>query len=159
LIVLIASFWFKQHGALFAIGGVLFLTWREGVKNSWIYWLVATILGPVAYIFAGPAVFGPFYHYFTWEVPRRWTEFNFETIRRYLEFILWSYPVLASSSLLLTAWLGWRDRKRLTIWEFQLIFAMLAGLMGALDPGSSDNVFIPMGAFFILVGTIGLFEF
>ena len=159
LMVLISSFWFKQHGALFAVGGVLFLTWRDGVKRSWIYWLVATIFGPLAYIFSGPAIFGPYYHYFSWEVPRRWTEFNFDTVRRYLGFILRSYPVLASSSLLFTAWLGWRDHKRLTIWEFQLIFAMLAGLMGALDPGSSDNVFIPMGAFFILVGTIGLFQF
>ena len=29
LILLIASFWFKQHGALYAIGGVLFLSWKE----------------------------------------------------------------------------------------------------------------------------------
>jgi hypothetical protein len=38
------------------------------------------------------------------------------------------------------------------------VLALLSGLMGALDPGSSNNVFVPMGTWFILVGTIGLHD-
>ena len=37
-----------------------------------------------------------------------------------------------------------------------LPFAMLTGFMGALDPGSNNNVFIPMGAWFIITGLLGL---
>jgi len=40
----------------------------------------------------------------------------------------------------------------------QLVYALLSGFMGALDRGSAENVFIPMGTWFILVGTIGLAE-
>ena len=63
--ILIASFWFKQHGALFAIGGVLFLTWDEGWRRSWPYWLVAAAFGPAFYLGLGPPLFGSHFTYFT----------------------------------------------------------------------------------------------
>lgn len=153
---LVAAFWFKQHGALFVIGGVLYLTWREGLRRSWPYWLTAGLLGPVAYLFAGPSLFGPRFIYFTWEVPRNWSEVNFATFRRFAGFILKSYPLLGLVSGL--HWLRkvWRERPRLKIWDFQLVFAVLAGLMGSLDAGSSQNVYIPMGMWFILCGMLGL---
>lgn len=159
VIVLIASFWFKQHGALFAVGGVLFLTWRDGVKRSLPYWIVAILLGPVLYLLAGPSLFGSYFHYFTWEVPRNWSEFNFATFRRYLGFIIRSYPLLALSAVVATVWQVVKRRNNLNIWHFQLVFAMLTGLMGTLDIGSADNVYIPMGAWFILMGVLGLHAF
>jgi len=158
VLILVASFWFKQHGALFAIGGVLFLTWRAGLKSSWPYWLASAIFGPIFYIFLGPSIFGPYFHYFTWEVPRQWSELNFDTFQRYLGFILKSYPLVALSGTLLVVWNGLRDRERFDVWHFQFVFAALAGFMGALDPGSADNVFIPMGVWFILLGTLGLHQ-
>ena len=157
--ILIASFWFKQHGALFLISGLFFLTWREGVVSSLVYWLIAIIFGPIIYIFAGNLLFGPQFHYFTWEVPRKWTELNITTIRRYIGFIIKSYPFLALSSGVLTIFILIRKKKLLNIWIFQLIAATIAGFLGALDPGSSDNVFIPLGIFFILVGILGLHQF
>ncbi len=158
VILLVAAFWFKQHGALFAIGGLVFLTWREGVKNSLIYWIVAIILGPLAYIYGGPWLFGPYFHYFTWEIPRNWSEVNFATFKRYIAFILKFYSVLAVSSGIWVLWLVIKERVRLNIWHFQLLIAVLTGLMGSLDPGSSNNVYISMGMWFILCGTIALHE-
>ena len=158
VLLLVASFWFKQHGALFAVGGVLYLTWREGPKKAWIYWMAAALLGPIVYLFAGSTLFGPYFHYFTWEVPSRWSELNVDTFRRYFSFILGSYPVMATAGLVYTIMTAFKNRRQITIWETQLVFAMLTGLMGALDPGSSNNVFIPMGTFFILVGSIGLYK-
>jgi hypothetical protein len=156
--LLTASFWFKQHGALFVIGGVLFLTWRDGLRRSVPYWLTAAILGPALYRLAGPALFGSHFLYFTWEVPRHWSEPNLAMVRRYLGFVVKSYPFLALSGGLTVCMAALRGRARLSIWHVQFVFAMLAGLLGALDPGSSNNVFIPMGTWFILLGTLGLHE-
>ncbi len=50
-------------------------------------------------------------------------------------------------------------RRQLDIWQFQLVVAAVTGLMGAMDMGSSCNVFIPAGTFLILQGTAGLAAF
>jgi hypothetical protein len=156
VLLLIAAFWFKQHGALFALGGVLYLTWREGVRASWLYWLIAAGLGPFAYLLAGPALFGPRFHYFTWEVPRRWSAFSLETLTRPITFMTLSYPFLALASIWTTVRTFVKDRAQLNIWHVQLVFAIASSLMGALDYGSANNVFIPLGTWFIILGVIGL---
>jgi hypothetical protein len=83
---------------------------------------------------------------------------HFRTFRRYLEFIARNYLVLSFPGGLWVLWRGIRERKRLNIWQFQFILALLTGLMGSLDPGSSNNVYIPMGMWFIMCGTIALHE-
>src|SRR5262245_54878268 len=125
------------------------------VLRSWPLWLLAVLLGPVLYLVAGPRLFGPFLHYFTWDVPRQWgTDLRMPSLVRYVGFIGLFYPVLAASSVV-SLMRQWREPDA---WRVQLVFAMLTGLVGALDRGSAENVFIPMGTFFVLVGTIGLAE-
>src|SRR6185312_4072863 len=90
VVLLVVAFWFKQHGALFAIGGVLYLTLStrrtdavDGPSSRGLvalYWALAIVLGPVLYIAAGPWLFGPDFHYFTWAVPRGWSRLNAETV-------------------------------------------------------------------------------
>ena len=136
VIVLASSFWFKQHGALFAIGGLFYLTYREGAKNSLLYWGLAGILGPALYFVAGPLLFGSHFHYFTLEVPRQWSShLGLGTFRRFLYFIARYYPVLAMSGAWLIARDFFADSKKLSVWHIQFIFAMLTGLMGSLRRG------------------------
>jgi len=156
LVALIAAFWFKQHGALFVVGAVLYLTWREGLRRSLPYWIAAAIGGPVLYILAGPAMFGSHFHYFTWEVPRQWSQFDLGTIRRLASFIIKNYVVLAVAGGMLVIWDVLRRRDQVGIWHFQFVAGCLSGLMGALDAGSSQNVFIPMGALFLILGVVAL---
>ncbi len=154
VLLLVASFWFKQHGALFAIGGVLYLTWREGIVKAWPYWIVAIVLGPVLYAIAP---LGVDFHYFTWDVPRGWSQVNVETFARLIRFAAGNYlPLLVAACLPLVRAL--RKREPVTIWHVQFIVACGSALMGSLDWGSSDNVFIPFGAFTIVLGTFGLAE-
>ena len=159
VLVLVASFWFKQHGVIFVLGGLVFLTLREGIRSSIRYWLLALMAGPMLYMAGGSAMFGPRFHYFTWEVPRQWSEFSLQTLRRLGAFVVLNYFILASAA----AWYVFRTFVRtarsLNIWQIQWIGAVLSGLMGTLDIGSSNNVYIPMGTWIIVVGTLGLFEF
>ena len=154
---LLVSFWFKQHGALFAIGGVIYLSWRDGLRHSWIYWVLALLLGPILYFFAPIAILGPQFHYYTYVVPSHWSELNFSALKRYFGYILINYLVLASVGVLASLYFLIKKVHKVSIWFFMLPVAMLSGFMGALDPGSNNNVFIVMGVWFILTGVFGLY--
>lgn len=156
VIVLAISFWFKQHGALFLFSGMAFLTWREGLKKSSIYWLVGLLLGPIIYLFLGPILFGSHFHYFTWEVPRQWSEMKMKSLRYFVTFIVKGYPILLLSSVIVLFDSLMRTKKRIDIWLVMLVCSALAGLIGAMDPGSSNNNYIPLGTLLIIVGTLRL---
>src|SRR4029453_13699742 len=90
-----------------------------------------------------------------WDMPRRWgTDLRLPALARYVGFIGLFYPVLAASGIASLV----RHGREPDAGRVVLVFAMLTGLVGALDRGSAENVFIPMGTFLILVGTIGLAE-
>jgi hypothetical protein len=155
VIILVLGFWFKQHGALFALGGVAFLTGRDGWKASLPYWLVAAALGPLAYVAASPWPFGPAFHFFTWDVPHKWSAINAGAVSRVVRFAARSYlPLVAACAIALFKAL--RGREPVRIWHVQCLFGAGTALLGALDSGSSDNVFIPFGAFVIVLGTVEL---
>jgi len=157
--VLIVSFWFKQHGALFAIGGVLYLTWRDGIKNSIPYWVVATLFGPILYLLAPTLFFGPQFRYYTLTIPSHWSELNFDAFKRYVAFIIKNYPALSGVGISASLVYLFKQKNKISIWYFMLPFAILSGFMGALDPGSNNNVFIPMGTWFILTSVLGMAAF
>jgi hypothetical protein len=157
LFLLVCSFWFKQHGALFVIGGVFYLTIKEGPVRALPYWVLAILCVPVFYWFAGPWLFGSHFHYFTYTVPSQWTEISLRIIPRYLGFVLIFYGTLAGFAFWNIAH-DWRiNQKVVDIWRVQLVFAMATALMGCLDSGSSDNIFIPLGVFLIIEGIRGIF--
>ncbi len=155
VLLMVSAFWFKQHGALFLVGALLYLTYRDGWQKSWQIWLLAIVLGPGLYLAAPTSLFGPRFHYFTWEVPRRWGNLNLGTISRLVKFIARSYFVLAIVACITSVYALVRSRHKVSIWYFMLPIAMLSGFMGALDM-SNNNVFIPMGVWFIITGLLGL---
>jgi hypothetical protein len=157
-LVLVSAFWFKQHGALFVVGGVLYLTWREGIKSSLVYWILAAILGPFLYWFIAPIFLGDYMRYFTLDVPGSWSVLRLSTIFRIIEHVLRWFPILAVMSVVELLGKVWRDYHRLSIWHVQLLFAVMSGFMGVMDPGSSDNIFAAMDTFFILMGVLGLYR-
>lgn len=157
LLCLVAAFWLKQYGALFTVGAVCYLTWREGLKRSWPYWLTAVVFGPLLYFMVPAQWFGPDFHYYTWAVPKQWMYFSLNsTILRVVKFVIKHYGWLALSATLLWLWLALRNRRAVTIWHFMLPFALLSGPYVALDPGNNNNVFIPLGTWLIIVGVLGL---
>jgi hypothetical protein len=156
VLLMVSAFWFKQHGALFAIGAVLNLTWQEGWRKSWPYWVLAMALGPVLYLAAPAWLFGPGFHYFTGEVPRRWSVFGLGTFGRLADFTVKFFLVLATIGFFASASALLRSGRRVNIWYVMFPVAVLSGFMGALDPGGNNNVLIPMGTWFIITGVMGL---
>ena len=156
--VLCAAFWFKQHGALFAIGGVAYLTWKHGVRASVPVWAIAALLGPGLYAIA-PLLFGPETHRFTLEVPSGWSTFSPRAGLRITAFLLISYPVLVWAVGYEYLAIYRQRFAALSIWHVQGIAALASGLMASLDTGGARNTFIPLGVFVILLGIIGLARF
>jgi hypothetical protein len=157
VLLAVLAFWFKQSAAVFTAGILLFITLRKGWR-SWPYWLLAGLLGPVLYFAVPDRVFGSYFHFYTWEVPRNWLVLNLSTLYRFSGYVLSSYPALAVLSLT-GAGVAWTRRSlRDNPWYFLLPFALLSGLQGALDPESNNNVFIPLGTWFIVAGCLALWE-
>jgi len=158
VIALVLSFWFKQHGALFLIGAVLYLTYRDGIAKSWKYWMVAFVFGFGLYIYYPKAVFGPYFHYYTWEVPRRWSQIDFNTISHILAYVLKNYSLLLIAGFITFSRSIYQFKEKLTIWLLMFPVAIMSGVMGSLDPENNNNVFIPMATWFIIIGVMGLSE-
>jgi hypothetical protein len=154
ILVLVAAFWFKQHGAVFLAGALMYLTWREGVRKALIYWLVAIVFGPVLYLAAPGPLLGAGFHYFTWQVPGGWSTLTTHTIYRVVIYAATYYAILALAGVM-GVYRSVRTRT-IGIIDVELGAAFLTALLGSLDPGSSYNVFVPMGAFCILRGSMEL---
>lgn len=154
VLVLVAGFWFKQHGAIFAGAALVHLTWREGLARSIPYWVITIVLGPLLYALAPGAILGPDFHFFTWHVPSGWSQFGAHTIPRVLLYVVAFYPALGVVALA-GVWRAVRARE-IGLLELQIAAAALTAFMGSLDPGSSYNVFIPLAAFTIVYGVVEL---
>lgn len=153
ILVLTAAFWFKQHGAIFLGAALVYLTWREGVRSV-AYWVVAIVGAPLLYLFIPTSLVGPAFHFFTWHVPSGWSEFSSHTIPRVIVYVVEKYLVLSLASAF-GLYHALRTRAIGSL-ELMLGAAFLSAFMGSLDPGASYNVFIPMGAFCIVYGSIQL---
>lgn len=150
ILLLVAGFWFKQHGAIFVGAALVYLTWREGVSQAMPYWVIAIVLGPLLYALAPGTLLGYDFHFFTWHVPSGWSQFGPHTIPRVVLYVAVFYPALAVVALA-GAWRAARARE-IGLLELQLAASALTAFMGSLDPGSSYNVFIPLAAFTIVYG-------
>lgn len=148
--LLASAFWFKQNAAIMAVGvASLFLLrdWRQ----AWRPLGMLIMFGPVAYWLAGPELFGPDFIQATSRVPSSWTRLDLPLVTRYLVFVLnwWAVPCLVA----IWGWIQAARRRRLLreplIYLFP--FALLSGVMGALDSGSSDNVFSLAGAWMLVM--------
>ncbi len=156
VLLFVSAFWFKQPGGLFAIGGVVYLTWRDGWRRSLPYWFLAIVLGPGLYLAAPDWLFGAWFRYFTWTVPRQWTELSLNAVFRWGKYRARYFLVLASVGSVMSLVTIVRRLRLVSIWYFMLPVALLSGLTSAFDPWGNNNIFIVMGLWFIVTGVLAL---
>lgn len=154
VVLLCVAFWFKQQGALLAIGGILELTRRLGARRAAPYWALAVLLGPLAYFGLGPRLFGPEFLYYTWEVPRSYSQFRLLGILHAGWFFTryWAIPAILVAYGIASRRLRSRP---LDVWTFTLPGALLIGVLGAMDY-SEHNVYIAAGVWLIILGAVTL---
>ena len=144
------AFWFKQHAAVVAIGAAGLMLYRDR-RASFPALAVLILLGPVAYLFVAPRFLGPDFIETTFRVPSTWSNWSLEGGWRFFRFLAdwWLVPVIVAVG----AWLRAVRGKRLLADGilFLLPFVMATGLMGSLDSGSSDNVYVLTGIWLLLV--------
>ncbi len=144
------GFWFKQHGALPAFGGGLYLLLRDR-RRAWAPLLALALLGPIAWRLGGPAWFGPDFVDSTWRVPATWSSWDLDGPLRALRYAAtwWGVPLAFAAG----AWIAAARRRRLLVDPvlFLYPFALLSAVMGSLDHGSSDNVFALAGVWTLLL--------
>ncbi len=154
IFLLIVAFWFKQQGAIFLLGGLLYLTWKAGWRRAWLAWGLGLLLVPGLYIAAPDWLFGDQFHYFTWQVPRQWVQPQKGELLLLLSLLARHYGLLllAGSAIAIAK----LQQRCVSIWFALLPIAFLSGGIAALTPGSNRNVYIPIVTWLIVVGTIGL---
>lgn len=149
-VLLVSAFWFKQNAAIMGLGVGAYFFARDG-WNAWRLLGVLAMLGPVAYWFAGPPLFGPDFIESTFRVPASWSHWHLGAAGRFLRFSLawWAVPLGAAVR---AWWQAFRDRALIAQpLTFLFPFALMSGLLGALDSGSSDNVFSLAGAWMLVM--------
>ncbi len=156
IICMVLAFWLKQQGALFLLGSLLYLVWRDGWRKAMPFWLLATALGPILYMAIPDWMLGSRFHYFTWQVPRHWTEPTYQEFFHLIRLVLRSYSVLFAIAISVSVMAFLKRKRRIDVWNFMFPFTLISGFTAALLPASNDNVYIPMGSWFIIVSVIGL---
>jgi 4-amino-4-deoxy-L-arabinose transferase-like glycosyltransferase len=156
VLALVLSFWFKQHGALFLIGAIIYLTLRDGLRRAWLHWVIGIIFGFGLYYFYPQSLLGSYFHYYTWQVPSQWSQLDIDSVRRIIGYTVKNYSLLAGVSVSALVYFGIKVREKMTVWMFMLPIAILSGVMGSLDPENNNNVFIPMATWYLIVGTMTL---
>ena len=156
MLALATGFWFKQTGVYFLAMGICYALWQYPWPRAVTAALAGLALGPLLYIFAPDAWWGPRLHYFTFEVPSHWTDLRLDETTNLVRLLVWHYAALLCAA----GWLwvrGWTKKTgSLGILRIAIPGALASGVAVMMTAGSSNNVYIPMGTLLIIGGVTGL---
>ncbi len=153
--LLVVSFFTKQHAVWFGFAALahLFVNDRARFRAFAIPWVLGCGLGYLAL----SLWLGPWFSYYTWNVPSHWSTISWVRIQRYLGIgLLGTIGVLTIPTMLTLALPNPPWRGRGAIWLFAGAGSVCTGLMATLDPSAWHHVFIPTMVGFSILGPISV---
>lgn len=154
-LLLSAAFFTKQHAVWFVIASLLHLAVNDRMR-LWSFAPVAVAACAGGY-FALGAWLGPWFQYFTWEVPSHWSSIDKVRILNYVgkglvgTFGYLTFGVLASLALPDRVWRGAQG-----LWWWVGLGALATGGMATLDPDAFRHVMNPSVVALSILGPLAL---
>jgi hypothetical protein len=154
-LLLTLSFFTKQHGVWFAIAALFHVATNDR-RRLWAFAPVLAV-GCVGGYFALSAWLGPWFGFFTWEIPSHWSSIDKVRILNYVgRGLFGSLGVLSSATLLSLAlperpWRGPRG-----LWWWAGLGAFATGMMATLDPDAFRHVLNPTVVTLAVLGPLAL---
>ncbi len=155
-VVTALAFFAKQHGLLFSFGGIAFLLFHDRRR------LAPFALGVLAVAGGGflllSAWLGPWFRFYTQEVPSLWSEFSRGRVITYLgEVVTGKFGALALPTAMVVALpRASGPRGPEWIWYWTAAAGLATGLLATLDPYAYYHVLMPTIAAFAISGPIAL---
>jgi 4-amino-4-deoxy-L-arabinose transferase-like glycosyltransferase len=154
-LLLTLAFFTKQHAAWFGIAALLHLRWND--RDRFVPFALALVAGCVGGYFLLALVLGPWFMFYTWDVPSHWSHFSKLRIEHYLGGGLLGMLGPLTVPTLLTLALPeppWRGRSG--IWMWAGLGAFGTGMLATFDPSAWRHVFMPSMVVLSILGPISL---
>lgn len=153
--LLAAAFFTKQHAAWFGIAALAHLAINDRAR---LRPFAATLIGGCAGGYALLTLWlGPWFPFYTWEVPTRWSQISRARILNYVGGGLLGSHAIVVVPALLSLGLSpapWRGREG--IWVFAGLAGIATGFMATLDPDAFRHVMNPTVVAFSVLGPLSL---
>lgn len=149
------AFFTKQHAAWFMIAALLHLAFND--RRRLPTFALAIAIGCGGGFTALSVWLGPWFRFFTLEVPSGWSEWSLSRIEQYIghgllgTFAMLSGPVLLSLGLPARPWKGAEG-----LWLWMGLGALGTGLMATLDPSAYHHVLTPTLVALAVLGPLSL---
>lgn len=154
-LLLTAAFFTKQHAVWFGIAAIAHLAVNDRAR---LRPFAATLMAGCAGGFLLLSLWlGPWFRFYTWEIPTRWSEVNRFRIVHYVgQGLLGSHALVVLPALLSLGLVNppWRGRGGL--WMFAGLAGLATGFMATLDPDAFRHVMNPTVVAFSVLGPIAM---
>ena len=152
-LLLTAAFFTKQHAVWFGIAGIAHLAVNDRARlKPYAATLIAGCAG--GYLLLSLWL-GPWFRFYTWEIPSRWSEVSRVRIVHYVGHgLLGTHALVVLPALLSLALVNppWRGREG--VWMFAGLAGLATGFMATLDPDAFRHVMNPTVVAFSVLGPI-----
>jgi len=150
------AFFAKQHGLLFAFGGLAYLLFHDR-RRLLPYALAVAVVAGGGFLLLSNWL-GPWFSFYVQEVPSRWSEFSRGRVRDYFaDIVVGKFGALSIPTAIAIAMPAVTGRRGPEwIWYWTASAGMATGVLATLDPYAYYHVLMPTIAAFAVAGPVAM---
>ncbi|MEO5617017.1 MAG: glycosyltransferase family 39 protein [Candidatus Eisenbacteria bacterium] len=152
------AFFAKQHGLLFAFGGMAYLLFHDRRRLMHYTIAVSAVAGGGFLLLS--LWLGPWFRFYVHEVPSLWSEFSRGRIRDYFaDIVLGKFGALSIPVAMVMAIRYYSGRRGPEwIWHWTAVAGLATGVLSTLDPYAYYHVLMPTIAAFAVSGPVAMYR-